>query len=193
MTFLNGFCIHCRTYFPTASPKRTNVKLDTRTWRKLYQMPFHNPSQKTIRYEPRHDKTNKMSMRPAKTQISLGTRPVWSVFAVRMKKPWVLSYPLSAQRRLISLGGCPGWSESSLGAQSFYWFCHVAAHIISAVSCMVIDLADFSIRVFKRLQYIPKAEMYTFISFNLNLNAISVHIGHIAISFNHSPSDSDVP
>ena len=29
-------------------------------------------------YEPRHDKTNKLSVRPAKTQISLGIRPVWS-------------------------------------------------------------------------------------------------------------------
>ena len=28
--------------------------------------------------EPRHDKTNTMSVRPAKTQISLGIRPVWS-------------------------------------------------------------------------------------------------------------------
>ena len=28
--------------------------------------------------EPRHDKTNKMSVRQAKTQISLGIRPVWS-------------------------------------------------------------------------------------------------------------------
>ena len=36
------------------------------------------------------------------------------IFAVRMTKAWVLSYPLSAQRRLIRLGGCPGWSESSL-------------------------------------------------------------------------------
>ena len=52
--------------------------------------------------EPWHDKTNKMSVRPAKTQISLGIRPVWSVFAVRMKKAWVLSYPVSAQRRLWS-------------------------------------------------------------------------------------------
>ena len=39
------------------------------------------------------------------------------VFTVRMEKAWVLSYPLS-----------PGWSESSLGAQSFCWFCHEAAH-----------------------------------------------------------------
>ena len=28
--------------------------------------------------EPRHDKTNKMSVHPAKIQISLGIRPVWS-------------------------------------------------------------------------------------------------------------------
>ena len=27
-------------------------------------------------YEPRHDKTNKMTVRPAKTQISLGIRTV---------------------------------------------------------------------------------------------------------------------
>ena len=30
-------------------------------------------------------------------------------------------------KSLIRLGGCPGSSESSLGAQSFCWFCHVAA------------------------------------------------------------------
>ena len=35
-------------------------------------------------YEPRHDETNKVTVRPAKTQISLGIRPVWSVFAVRL-------------------------------------------------------------------------------------------------------------
>ena len=31
-------------------------------------------------------------------------------------------------KTLIRLGGCPGWSESSLGTQSFCWFCHEAAH-----------------------------------------------------------------
>ena len=30
------------------------------------------------RYEPRHDKTNKVTVRPAKIQIILGIRPVWS-------------------------------------------------------------------------------------------------------------------
>ena len=32
-------------------------------------------------------------------------------------------------KTLIRLGGCLGWSESWLGARSFCWFCHVAAHI----------------------------------------------------------------
>ena len=50
--------------------------------------------------EPPHDKTNNVVVRPVKTQISLGIHRVWSVFAVRMTKAWVLSYPLGAQRRL---------------------------------------------------------------------------------------------
>ena len=36
------------------------------------------PSAKAVSSEPRHDKANKMSVRPAKTRISLGIRPVWS-------------------------------------------------------------------------------------------------------------------
>ena len=52
-------------------------------------------------------KPTKWNVCPAKTQISLGIRDqprhpssLISVFAVRMKKAWVLSYPLSIQRRL---------------------------------------------------------------------------------------------
>ena len=37
-------------------------------------------------------------------------------------------------KTLIRLGGCPGWSESSQGAQSLSWFCHVATPII--ILCM---------------------------------------------------------
>ena len=57
-----------------------------------------------------------------------------------MKKPWVLSYPLSAQRRLESdWADAQADSESSLGAQSLCWFCHVAAHLRSY------DTADLAI------------------------------------------------
>ena len=72
-------------------------------------------------------KPTKWSVRLVKTQISLGIHPVWSEFTVRMKKPWFFSFPLSGQWRLIRLGGCPGWSESSLGAHVICWFCYAAA------------------------------------------------------------------
>ena len=32
-------------------------------------------------------------------------------------------------KTLIRLGGCPGWSESLLAAQSFCWFCQEATHL----------------------------------------------------------------
>ena len=38
-------------------------------------------------------KPTKWHMHPTKTHISLGVHPVWSVFAVCMRKPCVLSYP----------------------------------------------------------------------------------------------------
>ena len=68
--------------------------------------------------EPPHDKTNKVACAPAKTDQPGHPPSLIRVFAVRMKKPWVLSYPLSAQRRLIRLGGCHGWSEPALGAHA---------------------------------------------------------------------------
>ena len=54
-------------------------------------------------------KPTKLPVHPVKTQIRLGIRPyLIRVFAVRMKKALVLSYPLRAQRKLIRPGGCPG-------------------------------------------------------------------------------------
>ena len=46
--------------------------------------------------EPPHDKTSNMTVCPAKT------RSLIRVFAIRLKKAWVLSYPLSAKQRLWS-------------------------------------------------------------------------------------------
>ena len=80
-----------------------------------------------ITNERAHDKPTKWHVCPAKTQISLGICPVWSVFAVRMKKAWVLSYPLSAQRRLWS-----DWADAQADLRLRWahkplcWFCHEA-------------------------------------------------------------------
>ena len=52
------------------------------------------------------------------------------VFAVRTKEVWVLSYPLSTQRRLWS-----DWSDAQADVSLcwahmlFCWFCHEVAHI----------------------------------------------------------------
>ena len=79
-------------------------------------------------FEPPHDKTNKMTVYPAKTQISLGIRPVWSVFAVR-----------SMDSLGLNVSSCgEDWSDwadaqadqSLLWAQMpFCWFWHEVAHL----------------------------------------------------------------
>ena len=68
--------------------------------------------------EPPHDKTNKIAYAPNEDSDQPGhPSNLIRLFAIRMKKAWVLSFPLNAQRRLTRLGGCPGLSESSLGPQ----------------------------------------------------------------------------
>ena len=71
-------------------------------------------------------------LRPAKTQISMGTRPFWSVFAVRIKN-LVLGSPFECTATtLIGLGGCrwkvklsPRWAH-----MQFCMFCHVPDQFI---------------------------------------------------------------
>ena len=77
-------------------------------------------------------KPTKWHVRPAKTQIEPGHPPsLIRIFAVRMKKAWVLSYPLRAQRRLWS-----DWPDAQADLSlrwahmPFCWFCHEAAQII---------------------------------------------------------------
>ena len=66
----------------------------------------------------------------ANTQISLGICQVWSVLPVRMKKPSVLSLPLSALWRPWS-----DWVDAQADLslswvhRSLFWFCHAAAHL----------------------------------------------------------------
>ena len=72
-----------------------------------------------ITYEPPHNTINKMTVRPAKTQISLGIHSVWSEYSLCAqsvaKDP---SFLHATTKTLIRLGGYPGWSESSLGAHA---------------------------------------------------------------------------
>ena len=94
----------------------------------------HNGVNSKLLKEPPHAKTNKIVCAPSEDSDQPGHPPsLIRVFAVRMNKDWVLSYSLCAQWRLIRLG----WSESSLGAQTFCWFCHEAAQISLIMLCLL--------------------------------------------------------
>ena len=81
------------------------------------------------------DKTNKMTVCPAKTQISLGVRLVWSrVFAVHSMED--LSFLHVASKDSDQTGQIwSNWADAqadlSLGwaYMPFCWFCHAAAHL----------------------------------------------------------------
>ena len=76
-------------------------------------------------------KPAKWHVLPAKTQISLGIRPVWSrVFAVHMKKAWVFSYSLSAQWSL--------WSDC-VDAQADLSLCWAHRHFVGFVKRWLIS------------------------------------------------------
>ena len=88
-------------------------------------------SSRSLLYEPAHDETNKMTCAPSVDSDQPGhPSSLIRVFAVRLKKHWVLSYPLSAQQRLWS-----DWAEAQadLGLHwahtSYCWFCRAANHI----------------------------------------------------------------
>ena len=80
-------------------------------------------SQFLISSEAPRDKTNKMACAPREDSAQTRHPPsLIRVFAVRMKKVWVLSYPLSSQRRLVRLDGCPVGSESRWAHSHFVGF-----------------------------------------------------------------------
>ena len=75
-------------------------------------------------------KSTKYHVRPAKTDQPGHLTSLIRVFAVRIKKAWVLSYPLSVQRRFWT-----DWADAQTDLSlrwahmTFCWFCHEAAQI----------------------------------------------------------------
>ena len=58
---------------------------------------------------------------------------------------------MQTAKTLIRLGGYPGWSESSLGANSFCWFCHVMAQMTRKLVIHVHATKLFHKTTFNRL------------------------------------------
>ena len=74
------------------------------------------PCKQGFKIELPHDKTNKVTVRPVKTQVSLGIHPVWS--ASLLGAQWVAKDPsvLHAYSEDSDQTRHPGWSESLLSA-----------------------------------------------------------------------------
>ena len=83
-----------------------------------------------VQYEPPYDKTNKMACAPSEDSVQPGHPPsLIRVFAVRMKKAWVLSYPLSAQRRLWS-----DWADAQADLSLRWAHTHFVSFVMSLLN-----------------------------------------------------------
>ena len=92
-----------------------------------------------------HDKTNKMACAPSEDSDQPGHRP--SLISLRCALNGLLRaqcFFMRTAKTLNRLGGCPGWSESSLGAQPHYWFCHEAPQLWFCKLCHALVLTLFS-------------------------------------------------
>ena len=65
----------------------------------------------------------------AEIRTYMMTKIYWIDIIVELKMAQLQSWKKKKSKTLIRLGGFPGWPESSLDAQPFCWFCHVAAQI----------------------------------------------------------------
>ena len=96
-----------------------------------------------------------MSVRPAKTQITLGIRPVWSEASLCAQ--WVAKDPsfLHADSEDSDQTGRirPVWSESLLGVQPLCWFCHVATLLFEYMRFPKIDIIIY---INTPIQYLAK-------------------------------------
>ena len=85
--------------------KHTSLRITSNTEMIAYKNGTNGCSDITFvwvrgKFKIEYDKTNIMTCAPSEDSDQPGHPPsLIRVFAVRMKKPWVFSYPLSAQRR----------------------------------------------------------------------------------------------
>ena len=83
-------------------------------------------------YEPPRDKTNKKACAPSEDSDQPGHPPsLIRVFAVRMLKTWVLSYPLSAQRRLWS-----DWADAQADLSLRWAHSHFVGFVMRWLVCI---------------------------------------------------------
>ena len=91
-------------------------------------------------YEPPCNKTNKMAFAPSEDSDQPEHPPsLIRVFAIHMKKAWVLSYPLSAQQRLWS-----DWTDAQADLSLRWAHSHFVGFVMRRLKCNnLIRFGDF--------------------------------------------------
>ena len=89
---------------------------------------------------------------------------------------WILRFNkaifMRTTKTLIRPGGCPGWSESSLGTHSFCWFCHVVAQFFLSFAPFWYGCRNTFNSQNSRLSIF---DMVVLNIFNSEINAFQVH------------------
>ena len=119
---------------------------------------FSSSMVSTFITEPPNNKTNKTTVRPAKIQISLGIRPVWSASSLCVQ--WVAEDP------------------SFLHADSAHaicWFCHEAAHILTVWHEMFVLYNDAIISSFRIVQIKANGQFYHCFSSLINRTKVWIN------------------
>ena len=102
-------CVNC-IYTPTRTPKVVfaigRFKAVVLTFF-IFVWIWNSLLRETSTFEPRHDKTNKVTATSEDSDQPGHPPSLIRVFAVHMKKAWVFSYPLSAQRDPDQTGRMP--------------------------------------------------------------------------------------
>ena len=107
---------------------------------------FTSLASKKGTYEPPRDKTNKMACVPSEDSEQPEHPPsLFRVFAVRIKKAWVLSYPLSAQRRPWS-----DWADAQADLSLRWVHSHFVGFVTRRLILKTPDLKDTQDRMKRR-------------------------------------------
>ena len=79
---------------------------------------------------------SRISRMPRLIWVFAGCTPIFLVLSCH--DYFMLSLALLLVLISLASHGCPGWSESSLGAHPFFWFCHVMAHFMLSLALLLV-------------------------------------------------------
>ena len=129
---------HHRDRKPRFEPEKTNV-----VWKEVQS--WYSWSSSYVHFEMSRlvTKPTKWHVRPAKTDQPGHPPSLISVFAIPMKKAWILSFPLSAQRRLWS-----DWVDAEADLSLRWAHSHLVGFVMRRLKCILFIGLTSTFRMF---------------------------------------------